>query len=86
MKIAKKVWPQYFKAILEGKKNFEIRLDDFECKEGDTLILKEWDPQTKRYTGKEITKKVTYVTKTKDITFWSREDIEKYGFQVIGIK
>lgn len=35
MTIVKKVWPKYFDAIIEGKKNFEIRLADFECKEGE---------------------------------------------------
>jgi len=31
-------------------------------------------------------KKVTYIVKTKGIRFFSREDVEKYGFQVIGFK
>jgi len=29
-KIEKKVWPEYFQAIVEGKKNFEVRLADFD--------------------------------------------------------
>ena len=41
-KIEKKVWPEYFQQILYGKKTFEIRLNDFEINEGDTLLLKEW--------------------------------------------
>ena len=49
MIIEKKTWPKYFQAIIEGKKNFELRLGDWECNEGDTLILKEWDPETKKY-------------------------------------
>jgi ASC-1-like (ASCH) protein len=64
MKIKKKVWPEYFKKIKSGDKSFEIRLADWKCKAGDTLILKEWDPKTKKYTGREIEKKVTYVLKT----------------------
>lgn len=86
MRIEKKIWPQYFQAILDGKKTFELRLNDFECKEGDVLVLKEWDPETKSYTGREMKKSVTYVAKVNKLGFWAKEDIEKYGFQVIAFK
>ena len=56
-KIEKKVLPEYFQKILEGKKTFELRLADWDCNEGDTLLLKEWDPKTKDYTGRIIEKK-----------------------------
>jgi ribosomal protein S17 len=68
-KIEKKAWPEYFQAIVEGKKNFEVRLADFDCKEGDILVLREWDPKRKEYTGRVIEKKVTYVARTKDFGF-----------------
>lgn len=84
--ITKKIWPEYFQAIVNNKKTFEIRLSDFECKEGDTLVLQEWDPKTKKFTGREIQKIVTYVAKTKNLPFWKREEIEKYGLQIIGFK
>jgi len=86
MKIEKKVWPDYFQMIVDGVKTYELRLADFECKPGDTLILREWDPKTKEYTGRVIEKKVTYVGKTKNIAFWPKEDIEKFGFQIISFK
>jgi len=82
-KIEKKVWPEYFEKILEGKKKFELRLADFECSEGDILLLKEWNPETKTYTGREIEKQVNYIMKTKDVNFWPKEEIEKRGLQVI---
>ena len=75
-----------FKKILTGEKTFELRLADFECKPGDILVLKEWDPKTKKYTGRVIEKKVTYVLKTKDIKFWIKRDVEKYGYLIIGFK
>ena len=86
MKIEKKIWPEFFQKILDGDKTFEVRLADFECKPGDVLVLKEWNPKTKKYTGRVLEKKVTYVIKTKDIKFWSEEDVEKYGFQIIAFK
>ena len=87
MGIEKKVWPEYFQAIKDGKKNYELRLADWECKEGDTLILKEWDPKTKEYTGREVNKKVKYVAKFRiDNLSWPKEEIEKYGLQIISLE
>ncbi len=83
MRIEKKVWPKFFEKILIGEKKFELRLADFECKPSDTLVLREWNPDTQTYTGRIIEKKVTYVLKTKDQPFFSKEEIEKFGFQII---
>lgn len=88
-KIEKKVWPEYFEEILRGEKTFELRLNDFEISEGDILVLKEWDPKTKDYTGRELEKKVGYVGKWKidDLTrFWPKEEIEAKGLQIISLK
>ena len=86
MRIEKKTWPEYFQLILDGKKTYDMRLADFKCKEGDVLVLREWDPETKEYSGRVLEKEVTYVGKTKDFDFWKKEDIEKYGLQVISFK
>ena len=88
-KIEKKVWPKYFQAILDGKKTFEFRLNDFDIEEGDIFVLKEWDPETKVYTGRVLEKKVGFVGKwtLDDLThFWPKEDIEEKGIQVISLK
>lgn len=85
-RIEKKTWPEMFKAVRSGKKTFDLRLADWQCQEGDILVLKEWDPKRKKYTGRVLEKKVTFVLKTKDIKFFSKEEIEKHGFQVIGFK
>lgn len=85
--IAKKVWPEYFSAILSGKKKYELRLNDFEVNEGDVLLLEEWDPHTKAYTGRKIEKKVSYVGKFKlDQLFWPKEQIEEKGIQIISLE
>lgn len=86
MKIEKKVWPEYFNQILSGEKTFELRLADWECKAGDILVLKEWNPENKEYTGREVEKEITYVLKTKDVNLFPKEDVEKYGYQIISIK
>ena len=83
--IEKKIWPEYFEKVLNGSKTFELRLADWDCGEGDTLLLKEYDQEKKVYTGREITKKVGYVLKTKDISLFNANEIELYGYQVISL-
>ena len=86
MEIEKKIHPEYFEAVASGKKKFELRLGDWTCHEGDTLVLKEWDPQTKEYTGRETRKTVTYAkTFHIDDLFWSEAEIKKHGLMVISL-
>jgi len=84
--IEKKVWPEYFEKLLSGEKNFEVRLADWECDMGDILILKEFDPEKKQYTGRELRKEITYIAKTKNMKFFTKEEIEEYGYQILGLK
>ena len=83
--IEKKVWSKYFQMIWDGEKTFEGRLADWECNPGDTLILKEYDPD-KGYSGRKLSVKVTYVSKTKNWNYWSKDEVEKYGFQIISFE
>jgi len=85
-RIEKKTWPEWFQAILDGRKTFDMRLADFSCQPGDILVLREWDPQTKDYTGRVLEKEITYVGKVQDLKFWSQEDIAKYGFQIMAFE
>lgn len=85
--IKKKIWPEYFEAVSSGKKRFELRLNDFEVREGDILVLEEWDPQTKNYTGRKLEKKVTYVSKFKlDKLFWPEAEVREKGIQIISLE
>ncbi|MBX4209277.1 DUF3850 domain-containing protein [Candidatus Parcubacteria bacterium] len=88
-KIEKKTWPEYFQAIFEGRKTYDLRLNDFKVDEGDILVLKEWDPETKKYTGREIERTVGFVRgwKIDELTqFWPRKDIDDKGLQIISLK
>lgn len=86
--IKKKLWKEYFDAVVSGKKKAELRLGDFEIEEGDTLVLEEWDKDKQEYTGRSVEKRVTYVSrfKFKDVKYWSKEEIEKYGIQIISME
>lgn len=84
MLIEKKIWPESFQSIYDGKKTFDVRLSDFVCEPGDILLLREWDPKKKDYTGRQIKKRVSYISKTNKLNYWTKEDIDKYGLQIIG--
>lgn len=87
--VEKKCNKEYFEQVLSGSKTFELRLQDFDIEEGDTFLLKEWDPETKSYTGRELTRIVGYVGKWKlaDLTqFYSQSDLDKKGIQIISLK
>lgn len=86
MKIQKKILPEYFEEIQSGHKTFELRLADWDCTSGDILVLKEWDPDNKEYTGREIEREVGYVLKTKDVKLFPPADVEKFGYQIISLK
>jgi len=55
-----KCWPPYFGDVLSGVKTFEYRKDDRHFSPGDILLLKEWLPQTEKYTGREVSVDVVY--------------------------
>lgn len=57
-----KAWPEYFVAVSDGRKTFEIRKNDRGFKVGDILMLREYIPSSDEYTGCYILVKVTYIT------------------------
>lgn len=58
-----KTWPEYFEAVLDERKRFEVREDDRGFAVGDTLALQEWNPETGEHTGRSIDVRVTYLVK-----------------------
>jgi len=81
--IKKKIWPKYFELISSGKKRFELRLADFDIKEEDTLILEEWNPETKEYTGRTIEKKIDYISKFNLDFFGQEQEVKDKGIFII---
>jgi len=54
-----KILPEYFVPVAEERKTFEIRKNDRDFKEGDIVVLKEWNGI---YTGREIEAVITFIT------------------------
>jgi hypothetical protein len=56
-----KTWPDFFEAMVSGKKRFEVRKNDRDFQIGDILILKEWIPTGEFFTGREAYFYVDYI-------------------------
>lgn len=56
-----KTLPEYFEAVWQGNKKYELRKNDRNFKVGDYLALNEWDGN--EYTERSLLVKVTYILK-----------------------
>lgn len=56
-----KTWPLQFEAVYTGAKRVELRKADRPYQQCDLLHLREWNPQSGEYTGRECTRKVTHI-------------------------
>lgn len=71
-----KILPEYYKAQVAEIKNFEIRKNDRGYQVGDWILLKEYNPEIKKFTGRKVTVEVTYITNYQ----------QKDGYVVLGTK
>lgn len=56
-----KCWPMYFEAICTGRKTYEVRLNDRNYREGDAILIREYDPAGDSFSGRVILAQVGYV-------------------------
>jgi len=56
-----KTWPGAFQDIVDGVKTFEVREDDRGFRLEDSILLREYHPTKKEYTGRSIDVVVTYI-------------------------
>jgi hypothetical protein len=86
--IEKKCWPEFFNKFCSGERTFELRLADFDLKDGDTLVFKEYDPTTKEHTGRKasfLCEKVEH-SANNPLKFYKVKDVKKHGFWIIKLK
>lgn len=57
-----KIWPQYYSAVVEHRKTFEVRKNDRPFVVGDGICLREYDPFVEGgYTGRMWYGNITYI-------------------------
>lgn len=60
-----KCWPEHFDAVVAGDKPFDLCPDLLGFRQGDTLLIREWEPEAEGYTGRSCRKLITYVLRGK---------------------
>jgi len=78
-----KTWPPFFKDSLLKKKMFELRKNDRDYQVNDILILEEFDPILKDYTGLKLRRKIIHVLRADDI---SRNFGLMEGYCILGLE
>lgn len=56
-----KIHPEHFKEVVLGLKKVEIRFNDRNYQENDTLLLNEYNPITRKYSGGQVIRKIDYI-------------------------
>ena len=73
-----------FDAVESGAKTFELFVgDDIHLETEDLVTLEEWDPTDKKYTGRKITRRLTYVLNTKEAGI-PADELNRYGATICG--
>lgn len=76
-----KIHPVPFAAVCSGLKAFEIRRDDRGFQVGDGLLLREWDPLARTYTGEEVRRTIAYIGRNCEACLGGLAD----GYVVLGL-
>lgn len=56
-----KCWPEFFEEVFMDRKTFELRKNDRDFKVADFVHLKEYDPKTDSYTGRQLARRIKYI-------------------------
>lgn len=80
-----KSWPEFFAAVLNQSKPFELRKDDRDFDVLDVLWLREWDPETKQYSGHDAYRRVTYILRHRPGAGCAADFGLRPGYAILGI-
>ena len=79
-----KAWPEFFDAVADGRKTFEVRRNDRGYREGDIITLLRYEPERGSFTVDEggrtinLNRRITYVLEGGQFGI-------EYGFVVLGL-
>lgn len=57
-----KTWPEFYAAVRSGAKRYEIRSFDRPYAIGDELVLLEYEPLARTFSGRSLKAAVTFIT------------------------
>ncbi len=72
-----KTWPEHFIPVAAGMKTAEVRKNDRKFVVGDRLRLREWDPETRDYTGRQVYAVISHILRSLNVAA---------GYVVLSIK
>ena len=73
-----------YDAVERGEKTFEVFVgDDVQLEPNDLLTLDEWESETKKYTGRRVTRKISHVLNTKRAGF-PDDEVARHGVTICG--
>lgn len=75
-----KIWPEFYRAVIDGRKRFEIREDDRGFAVGQLVCLEEFDHLGDGYTGRSCLVEITYLT-----SWAQQENHVVFGFEFTGL-
>jgi hypothetical protein len=81
-----KSWTKWFPAIIAGDRTADIRRDDRGYAIGDTLMLKEWCPIKRIYTGRFAMAGITHIIRNGFTPCAESPHCLSDGFAVLSIK
>ena len=73
-----KIQEEYYIAVLEGRKRFEIRKNDRRFQVGDVVILNEVIGDQCDYSGRSLKVRIIYITE-----YEQKKDNVVFGFEMI---
>lgn len=80
-----KCWPEFFDPIRRGQKTHDLRrADDRTFAVGDKILLEEYDPGSRAYTGRSVIVRITYITSS-DVPCALSQDALHPNFCILSI-
>ena len=71
---------------MNGEKKAEFRIADFALQAGDILVLREFDPKAKKFSGRKLERKCVRATKFNPLDYYKAEDLKRHGCYLIELE
>lgn len=76
-----KIWPRDFVLMVDDTMTFELRRNDRDFQAGDCVVLSEWDPNIRNFTGRQVKKAILHVLREEEYMFPGLQA----GYAILGL-